>query len=356
MSNDELDPRDTEIRNTDDGPARPMASGPSEDSGSPTAFRGGASGVSGPAGTGGAGGAPFSAEPANGPLDDDEPASAGKGPDATMNAKRKGKGGEKPGSFWKELPVLIVIALVLAFVIKTWVVQAFYIPSKSMEDTLLIGDRVLVNKLVYQVRDIQRGDIVVFNGSGSWDEENTVTADPAANPLSRLFTWVGQQIGVAPTGKDYIKRVIGLPGDTVECCDEQNRVLVNGVPLDEPYLYPGSLETHQEFGPVTVPEGRLWVMGDHRSISYDSRMHQSDPGGGTIAEDAVVGRAFVIVWPLDRIATLPIPDTFAPLDETAAGATAQALPYALGAVAALPARSLMRRARRRGLVDIDIRE
>ncbi|TDQ53692.1 signal peptidase I [Actinorugispora endophytica] len=261
-----------------------------------------------------------------------------------MSAKKE----ENQGSFWKELPILIVIALVLAFIIKTWVVQAFYIPSKSMEDTLLIGDRVLVNKMVYEFRDVERGDVIVFNGGDSWDEETTVVVQEPTNPVSRLFTWVGQQFGVAPTGKDYIKRVIGLPGDTVECCDEQNRVLVNGVPLEEEgYLYPGSVETHQEFGPVTVPEGRLWVMGDHRAVSYDSRMHQADTGGGSVSEESVVGRAFVIVWPLDRFTTLPAPDVFDMLDDESAGQAAAAAPLALGAVAAVPVHLAGRRLLRR---------
>ncbi|WP_408639137.1 signal peptidase I [Nocardiopsis endophytica] len=277
----------------------------------------------------------------------------GAGPDAgrprgsaedAMGAKKE-ETGEKKGSFWKELPLLIVIALVLAFVIKTWVVQPFYIPSGSMEDTLQINDRVLVNKLVYQVRDIERGDIVVFNGTGTWDEPG-VEAPESGNAVNRLFTWVGQQLGVQPTGKDYIKRVIGVGGDTVECCDAEGRVLVNGEPLDEPYLYPGSQDTHTEFGPVEVPEGRLWLMGDHRQISYDSRLHQNDPGEGTIAEDEVVGRAFVLMWPVDRMRTLPIPETFDSLNEGGGGGEAAGSPDGGGAAgpvaaAAVPAAPLL---------------
>lgn len=227
----------------------------------------------------------------------------GDGSDAGMSSKDREKKEDK-GSFWKELPILVIVAVVIAFAIKTWVVQPFYIPSKSMEDTLLVGDRILVNKLVYEIRDIERGDVVVFNGSDSWDEDTEVEEPEPANPVAGVFTWMGQTLGLAPTGKEYVKRVIALEGDTVECCDDDNNVLVNGDPVDEPYLYPGSVETHQEFGPITVEEGRLWVMGDHRAISYDSRTHQGDPGGGTISEESVVGRAFVTVWPLNRLGTL----------------------------------------------------
>ncbi|MBR8745339.1 signal peptidase I [Nocardiopsis sp. MG754419] len=226
-------------------------------------------------------------------------------------AMSKSQSSTKKGSFWKELPILIVIALVLAFVIRTWLMQAFYIPSTSMENTLLVGDRVLVNKVVYQIRDIERGEVIVFNGDGSWDDPNTVQIPEPTNPVSGAFTWVQQQLGAAPTGKEYIKRVIGLPGDTVECCDEQNRLLVNGEPLDEDaYLYPGSLESHTEFGPIEVPEGHLWLMGDHRAISHDSRANQNNPGGGAVPIDHVVGRAFVIIWPFGQAGPLSVPESF----------------------------------------------
>lgn len=223
---------------------------------------------------------------------------------------------KKKGSFWKELPILIAIALVLAFVIRTWVMQAFFIPSTSMENTLLVGDRVLVNKVVYQVRDIERGEVIVFNGDGSWDDPNTVDIPEPTNPISRGFTWVQQQLGAAPTGKEYIKRVVGLPGDTVECCDEQNRVLVNGVPLDEDaYLYPGSTESHTEFGPIELADDELWLMGDHRAISYDSRMNQNNPGGGAVPVDHVVGRAFVIIWPFSQAGSLSVPPAYEELND-----------------------------------------
>nr|WP_241483201.1 signal peptidase I [Nocardiopsis halophila] len=316
-------------------------------SGSPADERGGARRVSGPD-------EPAAPEAEAGTEAEGAGSDAGRptgSAEDAMGAKKE-QTGEKSGSFWKELPLLIVIALVLAFVIKTWVVQPFYIPSGSMEDTLQINDRVLVNKLVYQVRDIERGDIVVFNGTGTWDEPG-VEAPETGNAVNRVFTWVGQQLGVQPTGKDYIKRVIGVGGDTVECCDSDGRVMVNGEPLDEDYLFPGSQETHTEFGPVEVPEGRLWLMGDHRQISYDSRLHQTDPGEGTIAEDEVVGRAFVLMWPLDRVRTLPIPDTFESLNaegeaagETAGGGDGGAAGSADGgpepvAAAAVPAAPLL---------------
>ncbi|GII91428.1 signal peptidase I [Sinosporangium siamense] len=256
--------------------------------------------------------------------------------DTQKPAKRGGKA--KKGSFWRELPVLVVVALVLALLIKTFVVQAFYIPSESMENTLLTNDRVLVNKLVYHTRDIERGDVVVFSGVDSWDSE--VKLEEPSNPFAAFFRWVGTAFGVVPGEKDYIKRVIGVGGDTVKCCDDKRRVTVNGVPLDEQsYLYPGDVPSTTPFE-VKVEKGRLWVMGDHRSVSLDSRTHIGDPGGGTIPVDKVVGRAFVIVWPFSRAAVLPIPETFA---QPALNAAAGAAPLLVGFAGAVPLMLLRRR-------------
>ncbi|HVQ19332.1 MAG TPA: signal peptidase I [Actinomycetes bacterium] len=215
---------------------------------------------------------------------------------------------KKSGSFWRELPILLIIALGLALLIKTFLMQAFYIPSGSMEDTLHIGDRVLVNKLAYKFTDIQRGDIVVFNGVDSWAPE--VQVDESSNPVVRAVRSVAGAFGFAtPNEKDYIKRVIGLPGDHVQCCDKQGRVTVNGIPLNEDYLFPGDKPSTQDFD-VTVPDGRLWVMGDHRGASSDSRAHLGDPGGGAIPIDSVIGRAFVVIWPFNDAGLLSRPDTF----------------------------------------------
>ena len=252
-------------------------------------------------------------------------------------------------AWWIELPALVVLALVLMLLIKSYAIQAFFIPSSSMENTLDIGDKVLVNKFIYHFRSIHRGDIIVFNGDGSWDPPAPAgPSNPVVASADRLGHAIVGLFGISPGVHDYIKRVIGVPGDRVACCDASGQVTVNGVALNEKsYLYPGNPPSLVRFS-ITVPPGRLWVMGDHRSVSYDSRGHRGDPGGGTIPESQVVGRAFVIMWPLSRSGILSIPSTFDQPKLTAsamAGGAGVAVPA--GAALILPAGLLGRRARRR---------
>ena len=242
--------------------------------------------------------------------------------------------------FWRDLVIIVVAALILTIVLKAFVVQVFSIPSGSMENTLLPGDRVLVNKLVYRFRDIARGDVIVFSGQGSWGPE---APPPPGNPLVRLWDATTNLVGVTAPGTDYIKRVIGIPGDHVACCDAQGRVTVNGVPLNEQsYIHPGDAPSQVTFD-ITVPPGRLWVMGDDRADSDDSRYRTNDPGNGTVPESAVVGRAFVIIWPPSRIGDLPIPATF---QQPALHAVAAAPAVVSGGSAALGLGLFLRRRRR----------
>ena len=211
----------------------------------------------------------------------------------------------------------MVAAAVLTLLVKAFIVQVYRIPSASMENTLQVGDRVLVNKVVYHFRGIARGDIIVFSGQDSWGPD---APPPSSDPVVRIFDDVLSGIGLQDNQTYYIKRVIGLPGDHVACCTD-GKVTVDGVPLSEgSYVYPGNPPS-SKFSEV-VPAGHLWVMGDHRSDSDDSRFHPEDPGGGAIPESQVVGRAFLIIWPPSQVRDLPIPSTFqqASLHAGAAGA------------------------------------
>lgn len=213
---------------------------------------------------------------------------------------------------WQELPLLLIVAFCLAVLIRTFLFQAFFIPSGSMENTLMIGDRVLVNKVVYDTRQPERGEVVVFRGTDNWAPEVQVPQNTTF--LSRLGNTIGDLVGVSqPSEKDFIKRVIGLPGDEVACCDVQGRVTVNGQPLNEPYVtdnspLDGKATIHhcgpRQFDPVKIPPGEIWVMGDHRLVSQDSRCQ------GPVPIANVIGKAFVIVWPQAHWGGLGVPDTF----------------------------------------------
>ena len=193
---------------------------------------------------------------------------------------------------------MIGVALLLMVLVRGLLVQSFYVPSGSMEPTIEPGDRILVNKLV-QPDDLRRGDVVVFDGT---DTFAVAERDPHEDdgPIGRALSGGASLLGIDLGEQDFVKRVVGLPGDHVVCCDSQGRISVNGTAVDERYLFPGDEPSDVTFD-VTVPAGRLWVLGDHRSDSADSRAHLGDPGGGTVGVDDVVGRASATYWPLSRL-------------------------------------------------------
>jgi signal peptidase I len=224
-------------------------------------------------------------------------------------------------SLVREVPLLVMVALLIALVLKTFLLQAFVIPSGSMEQTIRIGDRVLVDKLTpWFGSKPHRGDVVVFKDPGGWlSGEPQPKPDPVVvKQVKQFFTFIG--LLPASGEQDLIKRVIAVGGDTVQCCDQQGRITVNGTPLTEPYLFDGNPPSRMKFT-VHVPPGRLWVMGDHRDDSADSRYHTDKPGGGTIPESLVVGRAFVIAWPVDHWRRLQEPGTYASVPAASAAGT-----------------------------------
>ena len=214
-------------------------------------------------------------------------------------ADRGGRRNRVPG--WLEMVLLVAVALALSVAVKTFLVQMFFVPSESMEPLFVRDDRILVQKVGYWTGEVQRGDVVVFEDRGGW-----LPVTPVLNPLQRGLS----TIGLYPTGGHLVKRVVGTGGDRVRCCDPEGRMTVNGVPLEEQAHLAGGVRPSDRPFDVTVPEGRLWVMGDNRSNSEDSRFHRDLPGDGTIDADSVVGKVWVIVWPTTRWDHVGRPETY----------------------------------------------
>ncbi len=325
---------------------------------------------------------PRIAEPAVAGAAESDPATAAVPPPAAGRRGWLGRGSAAPPAGRRrkasrfELPILIVVAIAIAIVLKTFVVQPFYIPSQSMEQTLhgcpgCAGDRILVFKPVFHVRDPHPGDIVVFKAPANWDELGGVTL--SSNPIAHGVQWFGQLVGIVPPSeKDLVKRVIATGGQSVKCCDDSGRVQVsdNGPSgpwrsLNEPYIFENSPWTKprtpgvkapddsRSFGPVTVPKGRLWVMGDHRGDSADSRYHcgnagsgpNCDPDSSTVPVSDVIGKAVVIAWPPSRWRTLGTPKTASSLGLPAIGALPTE-PATVGLAGALVIGGWRRRRRR----------
>nr|WP_281376448.1 signal peptidase I [Actinomycetospora corticicola] len=281
------------------------------------------------------------------------PGRRAKGKDDATGTTPGGKKKRK-GSFWRELPLLIVVAIVLTFVIQTFVARIYVIPSASMEQTLhgctgCANDRVAVDKVSYRFTDPAPGDVVVFKGPPAWlDNDEVGDSEPSGNPIVRGFQDALSLVGLAaPNEKDFVKRVIAVGGQTVQCCDAQNRVLVDGQPLTEPYLYyqSGLGDRQAAFDPVQVPQGQLWVMGDNRNNSADARFH------GPVPLSDVIGKVRVVVLPITRWRTVPAIDPQQPTATALAPTTGEGgvpggTPEVAGALLAVPVVWSGRRLRR----------
>jgi signal peptidase I len=252
---------------------------------------------------------------------------------------RSGSRQKKSLPVWQETLLLLGTALILALVIKTFFIQAFYIPSGSMRETLQVNDRILVQKVSYWFGDVERGDIVVFDDRAGWlGREGGDTSD---NLVVRGLA----KVGLYPTGGHLVKRVIGVGGDNVRCAD--GKVFVNGTALDEDSYVTLPKQACDRPFEIEVPEDRLWVMGDNRNHSADSRMHQEEPGKGTIPVDDVVGKVFVVVWPISHWDVIGRPDTFDSVND-ASGLATTLVPAGLALMVGYP---LYRRRRKESRAD-----
>ena len=209
----------------------------------------------------------------------------------------------RKGSIFRELPFLVVVALVVSLLVKTFLVQFFYIPSGSMENTLQVQDRVAVNRIPFLSNNISRGDVVVFRDPANWLPE---ASDSSSSPIIAKIKTGLVAVGILPNpAKQYlVKRVIGVAGDHVVCCTKDGLLTVNGTPITEPYIFAGNVPSDMNFD-VTVPKKKIWVMGDHRGASADSRFHQDDINKGMVPLSRVTGRVFAVIWPLKNAAYIP---------------------------------------------------
>jgi signal peptidase I len=267
-------------------------------------------------------------------------------PDATVGTKSKRRKPKRPRSFLRELPILVGVALLLALLIQTFVARVFVIPSESMEATLhgcpgCYGDRVLVDKLVYGFGDPEPGEVVVFKRPGTWNQSE-FQSNRSSNAFVSWLQDVGAAFGLAsPDEDDVVKRVVAVGGQRVECCDDKNHVLVDGRPLDEPYIYwtPSTEPRQATFSPITVPEGMLFVLGDNRNNSSDSRYQGGGGSNGLVPVDNVIGKVRWIVLPPAR--WQGVGDD----NPQAATVAAYGIPLGGGLLAAWPALWLGRRVR-----------
>jgi signal peptidase I len=270
-------------------------------------------------------------------------------PEAATAGEKRRKKAKKPRSFWKELPILIGVALLLALLIQTFIARVFVIPSESMEQTLhgcpgCYGDRVLVDKLVYDFGDPEPGEVVVFKRPGTWNQAE-FQSNRSSNGFVSWLQDVGAAFGLAsPDEDDVVKRIIAVGGQRVECCDDKNRVTVDGKPLDEPYIYwtPSAEPRQASFAPITVPKGMMFVLGDNRNNSSDSRYQGGGGRNGLVPVDNVIGKVRWIVLPPSRWQGVGDHNPQASATATALG---YGIPLGGGLLAAWPTLWLGRRVR-----------